>query len=49
MNQTVKVIKPEPIPETGDNNNLGFYLAAGLGAVLLGTCLAIENLRRKKK
>ncbi len=49
MNQTVRVIKPEPIPETGDNNNLRLYLVAGLGAVLVGTCFAIENLRRKKK
>ena len=47
--QTVEIVKPVPVPQTGDNSNMKVYLAVALGALLLGTCLAVEELRRKKK
>ena len=47
--QTVEVIKLPPAPETGDNNNVKLYLALALGALLLGSCFVIEDVRRKKK
>ena len=46
--QTVEVIKLPPAPETGDNNNLKLYLALALGALLLGSCFVVEEVRRKK-
>jgi len=47
--QTVEVVKPVPAPKTGDDSNMRLYVAIALGALLLGTCLAVEELRRKKK
>ena len=47
--QTVSVVEVPPAPETGDNNNLKLYLALALGALLLGSCFVVEEVRRKKK
>ena len=47
--QTVKIVPPTPdIPQTGDSNNLGFWI--GLGGIALGGLIAcgIMVIKRKK-
>ena len=46
--QTVTVILPAPpVPQTGDENNLGFWI--GLGAIALGGLISVAVIYFKKK
>ncbi len=46
--QTVKIIAPKPpVPQTGDNTNLGFWI--GLGAIALGGIIAVIIIYFKAK
>lgn len=48
--QTVKLLKEMPsTPKTGDDIDLKLLLAIGLAAILLTSCLVIEDVRRRKK
>ena len=46
--QTVTLTPPAPpVPQTGDNSNLGFWI--GLGAVALGGIIAVVIIRVKSR
>ena len=46
--QTVPLTPPAPpVPQTGDNSNLGFWI--GLGAVALGGIIAVVIIRVKSR
>lgn len=46
--QTVTVIPPAPpVPQTGDESNLGFWI--GLGAIALGGLISVAVIYLKKK
>lgn len=46
--QTVTVIPPAPpVPQTGDESNLGFWI--GLGAIALGGLISVAVIYFKKK